>query len=351
MDKIRRISTNLVLLCLGGMTVLVLVAGFVPEPDRQEVRRLLNRNVTSVPEAGPVTRPLSHVKWQMRGLVGMQQAEGGPLDNGIELSSPLSFSDGRIVLRTAKGSALMEGSESLAPLSELLPPVSTRDSSAGEQNRAVLRLGMENLACRLSSPARERLLHSLREWEERRSTQAESLQQRALRYKDIVERNAARFNLRPDLIYAVIYTESSFNPSLISSRNAHGLMQVVPRTAGGEVHAWLGREGSPSSEELLDPETNIRYGTSYLHLLLTRHLHLIQDPRSREYCAIAAYNIGSGAMLRVFGTTRESAFETINTLTPEGVRDKLLQSLPSRETRAFLEKVLASRSYFTADNR
>ena len=93
-------------------------------------------------------------------------------------------------------------------------------------------------------------------------------------------------------------------------------MQVVPATAGDEVHRWLGRSGLPTASELLNPDNNIRYGTSYLHLLRTRHLEGIRDPQSLEYCVIAAYNGGSGAVLRHFGRTREEAFAAINELSP-----------------------------------
>ena len=272
----------------------------------------------------------------------------GNMDGNVGGSvSPLAFENGQVMLRTAKGLAPVQV-EKTPFLGGLLPPAASLSAAAADAGKTTLRLGAESLACRLSSPARQRLLESLQEWESRRNAQAASLQQRASKYRAAVERYAARFKLQPELVYAIIYTESSFDPGMISSQNAHGLMQVVPQTAGGEVNSWLGNASSPSTAELLEPDTNIKYGTAYLHLLLTRHLNAIENPRSREYCAIAAYNIGSGGMLRVFGQTRESAFETINVLTPEGVRDKLLQSLPSRETRAFLEKVLAARGYFVA---
>ncbi len=349
MDRTQRISTGLVLSCIGSLAVLALVAGFVPESDRPEVRRFFNRSMTVPPHVGPVTRPLSHVTWQVRGLVG--DAEPGDVvrnSAGGDADSPLAFVRDRVMLRTAEGRALLERPDTPTHIVGLLPPATTDRSVGAGDKDARLRLEAGDPACRLSASERDRLLDDVRERQARLEAQVGALQARALRYRDSVERYAARYNMAPDLIYAIIYTESSFNPGLISSQNAHGLMQVVPETAGGEVHTWLGRAGVPAAVELLNPEINIRYGTSYLHLLLTRHLNRIENPRSREYCAIAAYNIGSGAMLRVFGPTREDAFETVNMLTPEGVRDKLLQGLPSRETRAFLEKVISSRSHFVA---
>lgn len=73
-----------------------------------------------------------------------------------------------------------------------------------------------------------------------------SMRRQAEQYRPVVEKYADRYNLSPDLVFAIIYTESDFDPDLISNRSAHGLMQVVPDTAGGEVHRWLGRTGKPS---------------------------------------------------------------------------------------------------------
>ena len=173
------------------------------------------------------------------------------------------------------------------------------------------------------------------------------MRRQAEQYRPVVEKYADRYNLSPDLVFAIIYTESDFDPDLISNRSAHGLMQVVPDTAGGEVHRWLGRTGKPSPSLLLHPETNIKYGTAYMYLLQNRHLSAIADPQSRECCAIAAYNIGTGGMLRTFGKSRDAAFEAINAMTPEQVRNTLLKKLSSRETKAFLAKVLKSRERFS----
>ena len=109
------------------------------------------------------------------------------------------------------------------------------------------------------------------------------MRRQAEQYRPVVEKYADRYNLSPDLVFAIIYTESDFDPDLISNRSAHGLMQVVPDTAGGEVHRWLGRTGKPSPSLLLHPETNIKYGTAYMYLLQNRHLSAIADPQSREY--------------------------------------------------------------------
>lgn len=173
-----------------------------------------------------------------------------------------------------------------------------------------------------------------------------SMAARAALYQETVNLYARKYGLDASLVMAIMQVESGFNPSLISSRNAHGLMQVVPATAGDEVHRWLGRSGQPTASELLNPDNNIRYGISYLHLLRTRHLEGIRDPKSLEYCVIAAYNGGSGAVLRHFGRTREEAFAAINALSPHEVLTRLTRTFPAWETRAFVSKVLSLRPMF-----
>ena len=175
-----------------------------------------------------------------------------------------------------------------------------------------------------------------------------SLQQQAARYEQAVAVWSRHFGIEPDLVFALIYTESNFNPKLISGRSAHGLMQVVPETAGEEVKRWLGGSGIPTTSELLDPYTNIKYGTGYFRLLTQRYFGSIKDSVAREYCAIAAYNSGSAPIFKVFGENRQQALNTINSLSADEVLNLLLDRLPMHETRAYLRKVLGVRPQFTA---
>lgn len=177
-----------------------------------------------------------------------------------------------------------------------------------------------------------------------------SLLSRAGEYREMVEQHAKRYNLSPDFVLAIMHTESSFDPQAVSRANALGLMQVVPATAGGEVHAYLnGAPGLPSASTLFDPATNINYGTTYLYLLGTRHLGGIKDQRSRMYCVIAAYNGGPTAIYKTFGNgDRRLAIEIINSMTPEQVHKRLISGLPSKETREYVVKVLASLEKFSA---
>ena len=73
----------------------------------------------------------------------------------------------------------------------------------------------------------------------------------------IIEREARRAGLPPEVADAVTHTESRFNRNAIGADGEIGLMQILPSTA-----RMLGFSGSLA--ELADPETNVRYGVMYL---------------------------------------------------------------------------------------
>lgn len=76
-------------------------------------------------------------------------------------------------------------------------------------------------------------------------------------YRDIVDREAARFGVPADLVEAVMTVESSNNPATIGADGEIGLMQVMPATA-----RMLGFAGTDA--ELAVPETNLYFGVRYL---------------------------------------------------------------------------------------
>ncbi|CAB5109398.1 Endo-type membrane-bound lytic murein transglycosylase A (EC [Olavius algarvensis associated proteobacterium Delta 3] len=177
----------------------------------------------------------------------------------------------------------------------------------------------------------------------------DNLQIRARKYKPIVGEYAQRFKVSPNLIYAVMKTESNFNPFAVSTAQAFGLMQIVPYTAGEDVYRFLNkRDGRPSKGFLFVPENNIQYGTAYLHLLNDQYLGEIIDPVSREYCVIAAYNAGPGSVLRTFNADRNTAPDKINRLAPHEVYQSLRNNLPRDESRRYLLKVIEAKKDFVA---
>jgi soluble lytic murein transglycosylase-like protein len=94
---------------------------------------------------------------------------------------------------------------------------------------------------------------------------------------------APEYKLQPHLVLSVIATESNFDASAVSPKDAHGLMQLIPGTAA--------RFGV---RNIKDPVQNIRGGMAYLRWLMARFegdLRLVA----------AAYNAGEGAVERYLG--------------------------------------------------
>lgn len=169
----------------------------------------------------------------------------------------------------------------------------------------------------------------------------------AEKYRDVVNRFAGRYKLSPSLVYAIIRTESNFNPFAVSSAPAYGMMQLVPSSGGREAFRHVkGRDEMPSRDYLFDPENNIELGTAYLNVLFERQLEDVQHPVSREYCVISAYNTGPSNVLRAFSKDRVAALNSINSLEPPGVYERLRAHLPYEETRHYLAKVVNFRRQF-----
>jgi soluble lytic murein transglycosylase-like protein len=101
-----------------------------------------------------------------------------------------------------------------------------------------------------------------------------------VRFVNIV---APEYHLAPQLVLAVMATESNFDPLAISPKNAQGLMQLIPDTA---LRFKVLR--------ISDPAQNIRGGMAYLRWLLAYF-------EGDVALALAAYNAGEKAVERYRG--------------------------------------------------
>ena len=178
-----------------------------------------------------------------------------------------------------------------------------------------------------------------------------SIQTRALRFYEDVMAYSERFDLDPALVFAVIHTESSYNPKAKSHIPAFGLMQIVPKYAGRDAYNFLYKEDKLLNDNYLyESRNNIELGSAYLHMLITRSFRKVEDPLSRVYCAIAAYNTGAGNVSRAFiGTTKlYQAIPEINKKSAEEVYSFMKKNLPYEETQHYIERV-SSRMKVYAD--
>ena len=130
------------------------------------------------------------------------------------------------------------------------------------------------------------------------------------------------FNLNKELIYAFMHQESMFNTSAKSKQGAVGLMQVLPSTA---KFITSNKDVKRNNSNILKiPEINMEVGQEYIEYLLD--LEIVSN--NLIYLA-AAYNGGPGNLKKWKEETNY-------------LDDPLffMESIPSRETRWFIEKIL-----------
>jgi membrane-bound lytic murein transglycosylase C len=171
---------------------------------------------------------------------------------------------------------------------------------------------------------------------------AESTIRKARKFKSDVVKNSNKQQIPAQLVYAIMHSESSFNPMAKSHIPAYGLMQIVPRTAGVDSYKYLyGKKRVLRSGYLYDSSKNIRIGSAYLHILYYRYLKKIKDPQSKMYCTIAAYNTGAGNVAKAFTgkTNINKAARKINNMSSDQVYKTLMRKLPYNETKHYLKKV------------
>ncbi len=165
---------------------------------------------------------------------------------------------------------------------------------------------------------------------------------RAAKYENEVNKYADKYQLPVELIYAVIHTESYFNPKAKSHAPAYGLMQLVPRSGARDAYQYVYKKDKIlGANYLYKADKNIELGSAYLKILMTRYFKKVKDPNSRMLCAIAAYNTGAGNVARAFtGTTNPNkAIPKINKMSYDECYNYLREYLPYDETKGYIKKV------------
>ncbi len=135
-----------------------------------------------------------------------------------------------------------------------------------------------------------------------------------------VDALAKKSRLEPAWVFAVMRQESAFNSDARSRAGAMGLMQIMPST-GRQIAKSLNFTYR-KKRELLDVNTNMRFGTHYLQFLLRR----LNQHRT---LATAAYNAGPHRVKTWL--PREKAMPG----------ELWVETVPFRETRRYLTRILA----------
>ena len=132
------------------------------------------------------------------------------------------------------------------------------------------------------------------------------------------------FALDRALLYAFMRQESEFYARAKSPRGARGLMQLMPRTA-----SYVGSDRSlnrHNRDKLFEPALNLALGQKYLQ-------HLLVDPTvGGDLMLLAvAYNGGPGNLRKWRAKIDDGGDPLL-----------FIETIPSRETRNFVERVLAN---------
>ena len=143
-------------------------------------------------------------------------------------------------------------------------------------------------------------------------------------FRDDVRAAAAANGLDPAFVYAVVRTESLFQPAVTSPVGAHGLMQLMPGTAR-LVARQMGRP-APSSTDLNDPRENTTLGARYL-------ADMVEDWGGNLALATASYNAGPGKVAQWLPQANMAP-------------DIWIATIPYTETRQYVQRVMSHMTVF-----
>ncbi|MCI9015622.1 MAG: lytic transglycosylase domain-containing protein [Clostridia bacterium] len=139
------------------------------------------------------------------------------------------------------------------------------------------------------------------------------------KYSEYVYKYAKEYNIDPLLVFAIIKAESNFNPNVISSSKAIGLMQLMDATAE-EIARKLNITFQEKSS-LYNPELNIQLGVKYFS-------NLLKEYNNNQLLALTAYNAG-------IGNVKNWIEQGI--IKPDGSD---IENIPFKETNNYVRKIL-----------
>ena len=148
-----------------------------------------------------------------------------------------------------------------------------------------------------------------------------------LAYNDLFSRYVSGKDIPQSYAMAIARQESAWNPKVRSPVGASGLMQIMPGTASHTV-SMFNIPGYSSPSQLLDPQTNINIGTSYLQ-------YVYQQFGNNRIYASAAYNAGPGRV-RTWQGNSAGRIDAV----------AFIESIPFSETRGYVKNVLSYDAYY-----
>lgn len=149
----------------------------------------------------------------------------------------------------------------------------------------------------------------------------ERVKDRPRAYESRVVAAAHMYKVDPNLLLAVMRTESVYQKRIVSYAGAVGLMQIMPKTGQHIAHVLKDRDFS--TDKLLIPEVNIHYAAWYLSSLIERF-------QGRLPLAIAAYN-GGPHNVRRWMVDHSSDISL----------DAFLERIPFAQTHRYVRRVLS----------
>jgi len=165
---------------------------------------------------------------------------------------------------------------------------------------------------------------------------------RAERYKPNVLKYASQRTIDPSIVFAMIHTESCFNPMARSHIPAYGLMQIVPSSGGIDAYQFVfNQKKKPSAKMLYQPDFNIRLGVAYIDKIKNVYFKKVENETSAYLMTVAAYNTGIGNVSKAFtgSTSITPAAKKANTMTPKQVHRQLLNNLTYDEPKHYIQRV------------
>lgn len=149
-----------------------------------------------------------------------------------------------------------------------------------------------------------------------------------LRYRELLETKATKYNLDPAFVAAIVLNESSFDTNATSSVNARGLMQLMDPTAQW-IYGKLKLEREYSFDDLYSADINVEFGCWYLNYLAGLF-------NGDSILVAAAYHAGQG---EISNWLNNSSYSKDGVTIP-------LDKLPQGPTKTYVTRVLSAFSVY-----